>query len=52
MSFHANIAADQVAVTVACTVTVQETSLLPLPGHLTITSTATEARDRYREAPP
>lgn len=52
MAFHATITDERVEVTVSCDVAVQEASLLPLPGHLTISATASEARDRYREATP
>lgn len=49
MSFTAAVTVERVEVTVSCTVAVQEASLLPLPGRLSVSSTASEIRDRYRE---
>ncbi|HWL41771.1 MAG TPA: TadE/TadG family type IV pilus assembly protein [Ilumatobacter sp.] len=49
MSFQAVITVERVEVTVACAVGLQEAALLPLPGTMMISATASELRDRYRE---
>lgn len=46
---NADIGAETVTVTVSCTADLQEAALLPVPGHLTLTSSATEPIDQYRE---
>ena len=45
----ADIGAEAVTVTVSCTADLQEAALLPVPGHVTLTGSATEPIDRYRE---
>lgn len=50
MSFTAAIGPEQIDVTVACAADLQDASILPLPGTLTITASATEVRDVHREA--
>ena len=45
----ADIGAEAVTVTVSCTADLQDDALLPVPGHLTLTGSATEPIDRYRE---
>ena len=52
MSFQALISATLIDVSVACTAELQQAALLPVPGTMTITGTATEVRDAYREARP
>jgi Flp pilus assembly protein TadG len=52
MTFHASITADRIDVTVACSSDLQEAAVLPLPGRMTITGTATEVRDAHRESTP
>lgn len=49
MSFAASIGADRVEVTVGCTADLSDAALLPVPGSLTVSATASEVRDVYRE---
>lgn len=49
MSFTPAVSAGWVTVTVACAVDLDAVSVLPLPGSMTVTGTATEAIDAYRE---
>lgn len=49
VGFHATIGDTTVEVTVSCTVSVQDAALLPLPGSMTVTATASEVRDQWRE---
>ena len=51
MTFDAVIGPTQIDVTVACTTELQRAALLPVPGNLTVSGTATEVRDVYRESP-
>ncbi len=50
MSFNAAIEAEQIEVTVACATDLQDASLLPLPGTITVSASASEVRDVHREA--
>lgn len=50
MSFSWSATDEDVTVTLSCTVDASELLLLPVPGTTTITSTATEPRDQYRES--
>lgn len=50
MSFNAAIGAEQIEVTVACGTDLQDASLLPLPGTITVSASASEVRDVHREA--
>jgi Flp pilus assembly protein TadG len=52
MSFQPQITDDQVEVTVACQVDLSEATLLQVPGTMTVTATADEVIDRYREDAP
>lgn len=52
MSFTASITVELVDIEVACTAELQEAAVLPLPGTMTVTGSATEVRDVYREATP
>lgn len=52
MTFSPVIADTEMSVTVACTVDLQEAAVLPVPGTMTLTATATEVVDTYREARP
>jgi hypothetical protein len=49
MGFAPDISETEVTVTISCTVDVSDLILLPVPGSQTITGTATEVRDRFRE---
>jgi hypothetical protein len=50
--FAAAIGPDDVTVTIACQVQVADlTTLLPVPGNMTLTATATEVLDTFRERP-
>lgn len=51
VGFHAAIGETTVVVSVSCTVSVQDAALLPLPGSMTVTATASEVRDEWRETP-
>jgi Flp pilus assembly protein TadG len=51
MSFTHAVTAEQVTVTVSCTVDLSEASLIPvIPGVRSVASTAVEPRDRHRES--
>lgn len=50
MSFTPAVSVEWVTVTVACVVDLDAASVLPLPGSMTVTGTATEAIDAYRES--
>jgi Flp pilus assembly protein TadG len=50
MSFQPAIAPDRVEVTIACEVDLSEATLLQVPGSMTVSATADEVIDRYREA--
>ena len=52
MSFVASVGVDRVEVTVSCTADLSEAALLPVPGAITVSATASEVRDVYREASP
>jgi hypothetical protein len=52
MSMNASIADDLIEVTVTCSADLQEASVLPLPGSLTISGSASEVRDAFRERSP
>jgi Flp pilus assembly protein TadG len=51
MSFSPTIGTESVAVTISCTVDLQEAAVLPVPGSMTVTASATEIIDTYREGP-
>ena len=51
MSFSLTIGTERVAVTISCTVDLQEAAVLPVPGSMTVTASATEVIDTYREGP-
>lgn len=50
MTFDAAIGADRIDVTVTCSSDLQEAAVLPLPGRMTISGTASEVRDIHRES--
>lgn len=52
MSFDAVIGDTQIDVTVACHAELQDAAVLPVPGSMSITGSATELRDAYRESSP
>jgi Flp pilus assembly protein TadG len=52
LTFMPAITAETVTVVVGCVADLQDASILPLPGHMTLTATATEAIDRFREVTP
>ncbi|HEY8527841.1 MAG TPA: TadE family protein [Acidimicrobiales bacterium] len=49
MGFHPEISADRVEVTISCEVDLSEATLLEVPGSMTVSATAAEVIDRYRE---
>ena len=49
MSLSPTISATEVSVSISCTVDLDSASLLPVPGSLTVTGSATEVIDRFRE---
>lgn len=49
MTFDAAIEPDRIDVTITCSSDLQEAAVLPLPGRMTITGTASEVRDVHRE---
>ena len=52
MDFAPVITDAQVTVTISCSVKASDLILLPVPGSQTITGTATEVRDQFRETEP
>jgi hypothetical protein len=52
MGFEPDISADRVEVTITCQVDLSEATLLSVPGTMTVSATADEVIDRYREAAP
>jgi Flp pilus assembly protein TadG len=52
LTFTPTITPETVTVVVGCIADLQDASILPLPGHMTLTATATEAIDRFREVTP
>lgn len=52
MSMSASVADDVIEVTVTCSADLQEASVLPLPGSLNISGSASEVRDAFRERTP
>jgi Flp pilus assembly protein TadG len=52
MSFQPQITDDVVHVTIACQVDLSEATLLRVPGSMTVSASADEVIDRYREAAP
>lgn len=52
MTFTPNIADRIVSVTVACVVDLEAAAVLPVPGSMTLTASATEVLDLYRETGP
>lgn len=49
LAVDAVIGNTQVEVTVACSAELQHAAVLPVPGTMTVTGTASEIRDAYRE---
>jgi Flp pilus assembly protein TadG len=52
MDFVPVITDTQVTVTISCSADASDLILLPVPGSQTITGTATEVRDQFRETEP
>lgn len=52
MSFTPEIRAAEVSVTLACIVDLQAAAVLPVPGTMTLTASATEIIDIHRERNP
>jgi Flp pilus assembly protein TadG len=52
MSFTPTVADGRVTVEIACTVDLAAAALLPVPGSMTVSASADEIIDRYREAGP
>jgi Flp pilus assembly protein TadG len=50
MGFEYGISADEVTVTIDCEVDLSEATLLEVPGSMSVTATASEVIDQYREA--
>jgi Flp pilus assembly protein TadG len=51
MTFDAAITDTEVTVTIACVVDLSAAALLPVPGNVTVSDTATEPLDQFREDP-
>ncbi len=49
LSFAPVIGDSEMSVTIACTVDLQAAAVLPVPGTMTLTASATEIVDTYRE---
>jgi Flp pilus assembly protein TadG len=49
LSFVPDIGSAQVSVTLTCTVDLREAAVLPVPGSVSISASASEIIDRYRE---
>ena len=49
MTFTSAVTAEWVTVTVACVVDLDDAAVLPVPGSMTVTGTATEVIDAHRE---
>lgn len=49
MTFTSSITEEWVTVTVGCVVDLDDAAVLPIPGAMTVTATATEVIDTYRE---
>jgi Flp pilus assembly protein TadG len=49
MTFTPAVTGEWVTVTVACVVDLDDAALLPVPGSMTVTATATEVIDTHRE---
>lgn len=52
MAFEPQISPDAVEVTITCEVDLSEAALLEVPGSMTVSATANEVIDRYREEAP
>ena len=50
-TFTPSITVEQVTVTVACHADLEDAAVLPLPGSMTLSASATEVVDIYRETP-
>lgn len=50
MGFQPDISADRVEVTISCEVDLSEATLLEVPGTMTVSASAAEVIDRYRES--
>ena len=48
-TFTPEISAQSVTVTVGCVIDLEDAGVLPVPGSMTVTATATEVVDVYRE---
>jgi hypothetical protein len=49
MSFDAELTETWATVTITCTVDLSDAAMLPVPGSLTVSATAEEVFDVYRE---
>jgi Flp pilus assembly protein TadG len=49
MGWDAVVTPESVTVTIACTIDLSAASILPAPSHYTVSATATEVIDRFRE---
>lgn len=52
LAFTPVISATEVSVTLTCTVDLQAAAVLPVPGTMNLSATATEIVDEYRERQP
>jgi len=52
LSFTPTISAKEVSVTLACTIDLQAAAVLPVPGTMTLSASATEVVDVHRESGP
>ena len=48
-TFTPSITAESVSVTISCVADLQDASILPLPGSITLSATASEVIDQFRE---
>lgn len=51
LSFTPEIGSARVSVTLTCTVDLQEAAVLPVPGSMSVSASASEVIDTYREGP-
>lgn len=52
LSFTPDIGPDRVSVTLTCTVDLREAAVLPVPGSMSVSASASEIIDTYRETGP
>lgn len=52
IGWDAAVTADHVTVTITCTIDLASASIVPVPSHYTVSATATEVIDQFRESAP